>query len=433
MRHPVILSTVEEDFRAIGLLPELSEADDPKEPRDIPSPDPSTLSGLDDSEGDKEAETPTARQPKPKMCPPDDDAEESGYEPEEAGGSQQKSKGEYKKVPHGKEASLESKMYRKSDKQPMMGNKRNRGDKVMMAKGLMPVKKIGGMKEESTTLNKAHALLEEVSGLIRGVQTDEAVDEMLRSFKLVAENAALLSDRLTEISDQYEVESITSEMEELSRDAVEMIDIIENELSNVGDCEDEDEMIRNSSDVHEENDGKPKADHDPNEPYDIPSPAFKEQTEVVLNAMVAKLMDSLEVYDHALVEMGMGPMMDEDDGDEVHLHTKAKKIHVHHGHDAGHQEPDGDEDGPDTDDDGDGYTAASHDGGEEEGDDGEDYDDGDGDEEEGDEDGDEDEGDEDSDHEGNSLMARMKALKARRAAMHGGKNFHGGEEEDESY
>jgi hypothetical protein len=430
MRHPVVLTSVEEDFRAIGLLPALNEADDPKEPRDIPSPDPSTLDGLDDSEGDKEAETPTARQPKPKMGPPDDDAEESGYDPDEAGGTQQKAKGEYKKVPHGKEASMESKMYRKSDRQPMMANKKNRGDKIMMAKGLQPVKKIGGMKEESTALNKANKLLEEVSGLIKGVQTDEAVDEMLRSFKLVAENAALLSDRLTEISDQYEVEGITSEMEELSRDAVEMIDIIENELelSNVGDCGDED-AVEHSSDVHEDNDGKPKADHNPNEPYDIPSPAFKEQTETVLNAMVAKLMDSLETYDHALIEMGMGGMM-EDDGDdnEVHLHTKAKRVHVHHGHDAEHQEPDGDEDGPDSDDDDDGYSAAGHDGGEAEGDDGEDYDDS-----ESHEDGDEDDGDEDSDHEGNSLMARMKALKARRAAMHGGKNFQGGDEEDESY
>jgi hypothetical protein len=48
---------VEEDFRRIGLLPEkkLDEVDDPAKPRDIPSPDPSTLSGLDDSEGEKSA------------------------------------------------------------------------------------------------------------------------------------------------------------------------------------------------------------------------------------------------------------------------------------------------------------------------------------------------------------------------------------------
>jgi hypothetical protein len=430
MRHPVVLTSVEEDFRAIGLLPALNESDDPKEPRDIPSPDPSTLDGLDDSEGDKEAETPTARQPKPKMGPDDDDAEESGYDPDEAGGTQQKAKGDYKKVPHGKEASMESRMYRKSDKQPMMGNKKNRGDKVQMAKGLNPTKKIGGMKE-STTLNKANQLLEEVSGLIKGVQTDEAVDEMLRSFKLVAENAALLSDRLTEISDQYEVEDITSEMEDLSRDAVEMIDIIESELemSNVGDCEDDD-SVEHSSNVHE--DGKPKADHNPNEPYDIPSPAFKEQTETVLNAMVGKLMDSLESYDSALVEMGMSGDMDEDDGDDgvhvhadkVHLHTK--KVHVHHGADSDDdQEPDGDEDGPDSDDDHDGYTAAGHDGGDEEGDEPSDYD------------SDEDDGDEetpddsdDSDHDSSSLMARMRALKARKAAMHGGRH---GEEDDESY
>src|ERR1700744_2031268 len=103
----VILTTVEEDFRAIGLLPKLQESDDPTQPRDIPSPDPSTLAGLDDSEGDKAAHLPGAKQPKPKMGPPPDDSDV--MDPDEDGGSTSatRSRGGKEAVVRGsKEASL---------------------------------------------------------------------------------------------------------------------------------------------------------------------------------------------------------------------------------------------------------------------------------------------------------------------------------------
>ena len=57
-RYPVHLTTIEEDFKKIGIIPEdqlteshseegneLTELDNPQNPRDVPSPDPSTLGG----------------------------------------------------------------------------------------------------------------------------------------------------------------------------------------------------------------------------------------------------------------------------------------------------------------------------------------------------------------------------------------------------
>lgn len=415
-RYPVVVGTMEEDFRAIGLLPPLEETDDPTKPRDIPSPDPDTLAGLDDSEGDDAAHMAGAKQPKPKMGPDADDAEKSGYDPDEDGGSEgaQKSRGKYEKVAGGKEASLESMQYQTAGKQPMSGKGKKQGEKTVIAKGLKPVKKLAGMVKEGR-YSKVATLIEEVGGLLRSVQIDEEVDQLLHSFKLVAENATLLADRLTEISDAFEVEDVIDQMEALSRDAVEAIDIVETELEA---CDDDDEdAIAHSSDVNE---GKYGSDRNPDETYDIPSPAFKEckeNSEKILNVMVNKLMDALEGYDNALTEMDMGMgAMDEgdDDGDsEVHLHTKANRVHVHHGHD--------DDDG---DDDDHGHEMAAS------GDDGDDGE-GDGDEDMGDE-GDHDDGDDgESDHDTHSLMAKMKALKGRREAMSGGRSFRGDEEDED--
>lgn len=426
----VVLTTVEEDFRRIGLLPELNEADDPTKPRDIPSPDPDTLGGLDDSEGDKSAHQAGAKQPKPKMGPAADDAEKSGLDPEDDGGSvgaQKGGKGGSAKVQGGKEASLESKQYMAAKKQPMAKVKgKNKGEKPAIARGLKPVKKHAGMMKEGR-LTKAASLVEEVNDLLMSAQLDEEVDELMRGFRLVSENSALLADRLTEVSDQYQVDGLISQMEELSADAAEAIDIIETELQDMGSDADEADAVRHSSDVSEEADIDEKdSDRDADEPYDIPSPAFKEQSELVLNAMVSRLMETLESYDNILDEMGMGS--DDDGGHEVHVHTKAKKVHIHHAHDDGADDSDADMDAAGDDDMGDDDQGADAYGDDDmSDDDGMDAagDDDMGDDQDGDDmDGDgEDDMDQDSDHDMNSLAARMKALKARREAMSGGRPF----------
>ena len=426
-----VLSTMDEDFRAIGLLPQLTESDDPTKPRDVPSPDPSTLGGLDDSEGDKSAHQAGAKQPKPKMGPADDDAEKSGMDPEDDGGSagaQKKAKGEAVTVKGSKEASLkgESASYTTHPKKMMKAKGKNAGEKAVTAKGLAPVKKIAGMSEGK--FGKAASLIEEVQGLLYSAQIDEEIDELLKGFRLVAEDSALLADRFTEVSDQYKVESFIEAMEELSADAAEALDIIENELEGMEGGSDEAEAVRHSSDVQEEADlDEEDSDRDASKPYDVPSPAFKEQSEKMLNVMVGKLMDSLEVYDNILSEMGMGGMEMEgsDDGHEVHVHTKAKKVHIHHAQDADQDQDqdqghDADQDQDDMGDDDADHDMSAHHG----------HDDDMGDEEDPDMDHDADmdsdddsDMDHDSDHDQNSLMAKMKALKARREAMSGGRPF----------
>jgi hypothetical protein len=431
----VLLTTVEEDFRKIGLLPELSEADDPTKPRDIPSPAPEAGEGLDDSEGDKSAHQAGAKQPKPKMGPSADDAKKSGLDPEDDGGSvgaQKGGKGGSTKVAGSKEASIESKQYMKMGKQPMAGAKgKNKGEKAVTARGLKPVKKHAGMMKEGR-LTKAASLVEEVNSLLTSAQIDEEIDELMRGFQLVSENSALLADRLTEVSDQYHVEGLISEMEELSSDAAEAIDIMEMELTDMGSDEDEAEAVRHSTDVSEESDlDEADSDRDAEKPYDIPSPAFKGESEQLLNVMVARLMETLESYDNILDEMGMMPEMEAaDDGDdhEIHVHTKAKKVHIHHDKDDDGSADAGDDDSM-PDDGGDGDDADMHMHGHDDadmdasGDDDMDQDqdqDMDGDDADMDDGGDD---DMDSDHDMNSLAARMKALKARREAMSGGRPF----------
>lgn len=439
-RYNRALTTVEEDFRKIGLLPQMNEADDPTKPRDIPSPDPETLAGLDDSEGEKSAHQSGAKQPKPKMGPAADDAKKSGLDPEDDGGSvgaQKGGKGGSSKVAGGKE---ESKQYMAAKKQPALKAKgKNKGQSAVMARGLKPVKKHAGMVKESR-LSKVASLVEEVNGLLHSAQIDEEVDELMRGFQLVSENSALLADRLTEVSDKYQVEKLISKMEELSKDAAEAIDIIEMELETMDSDSDEADAVRHSSDVSEESDIDEKdSDRDAEKPYDVPSPAFKEQSEKILNAMVSRLMETLESYDGILDEMGMSPMegADEGDGHEVHVHTKAKKVHIHHSKD----DDDGDGGDMPADDDGgddhdmhayghDDQDADAHGGDDDMGDEDPDADqdmDAHGDDDGmGDEDPDADQDadpDMDSDHDTNSLAARMKALKARREAMSGGRPF----------
>ena len=352
--HP--LTTVEEDFRRIGLLP-MTEEDDPTQPRDIPSPAPETEKGLDDSEGEKSAHQSGAKQPKPSMGPADETDDE--YEPVEDGGSKGavKQKAGYKVVPHGKEASIKGEgketaytsKYTLAKKQP---KKLKGGQKPQIAKGLPPTKKIGGMKAEGA-FSKAANLIEEVEGLLYGVQMDEEYDRLIRGFYLVCESSALLADRLTEISDKYEVEDLVGEMEELSQDAAqahdEVIDVYEN-----GEAVEDEENVENV-DVEED----AEKDHDSEKPYDIPSPApgtTKEAIEGIFTAMVGKLMDALEAYDGALGEgalgAGLGATLGNlvapglggvvggalghmatgeeagDDGEEEHV--PGKTIHAHH-------------------------------------------------------------------------------------------------------
>jgi len=484
-RHPVVLTTVEEDFRRIGLLPplnesQLSEVDDPSKPRDIPSPDPDTLAGLDSSGGDKSANSKTARQPKPKMGPADDDSDV--MDPLEDGGSKgaHKGKGSYKATPGSKEASIkgESRMgpkgYMLAKKQPALkGKGKNKGTAPQMAQGLKPAKKIGGMHKtskgarmESTgAFAKTASLIEEVEGLLRGVQMDEAVDNLMRGFRLVSEDASLLADRLTELSNVYHVEKLVDEMEDLSRAAVEAIDIVETEMSNVGDDGDEDKAIKNSAaseyehveDMDETEEETTKGDHDSEKPYDIPSPAFKEQVERVFGAMVTRLMDALESYDAALDECGGdqeegalgaglgalaggalgGPagaaaggmaghelskdgdededeedpqMAADDDGegdDGEDGDVDGAHVHVHHHQDVHHHHHAGDDEGGEGDD-----AAMSSD-----------AQDDDGDREmstDPDQDGDDDSSDQgDTDHDRHDLMAKMHALKSKRDSMMG--------------
>lgn len=403
MRYPVVLTTVEEDFRRIGILPQrpLMEVDDPTKPREIPSPDPSTMKGLDDSQGDKSSHTFASKQPKPKMGPDEDDAEDSGYDPLEDGGSkgsQKGGKGAYHKVAGGKEASLkgEGKEYGPKTKAPYKKSKKNvhpkGGDSVKVAQGLKPTKKIAGMKAEGT-FRKAASLIEEVEGLLRGVQTNEETDNLLRSFRLVSENAALLADRLTEVSHIYETEEMIGGLEELSRDAADAYEAIESEIASGNDDGDEAAAIANSGYVGSDHAEDKETTGD--DSYEVPSPApgTMEQAETVLKHMVVSLMDALESYDGALDDMGYGdagPMDayegDGEDDDDQH----------------GHDEPDDDDNG-----------------GEPDGDD--------------DDQGDDDHDDDEHGHGGGESFAdRMAKLRSARAQMGGGGpqgNFRGGEQD----
>lgn len=437
----IIITTKEEDFRKIGLLPPLNESDDPSKPRDIPSPDPDTLGGLDDSEGDKSAHQAGAKQPKPKMGPAADDTAKAGMDPDEEGGSvgAQKGKGGASAVKGSKEASLKGEsQYMKGKDVGLKGKGKNKGQKAAIARGLKPVAKVAGMSEGR--FSKAASLIEDVQNILRSVQVDEEMNELMRGYRLVSENAALLSDRFYEVSDNYKVESLINQMEELSADAAEALDIIENELEGTEGGSDEADAVRHSSEVADLD--EEDSDRDADKTYDIPSPAFKEDNEKVLNLMTSRLMEALETYDGILGDMGItewGQMpMDEegDDDKEVHLHTKAKRVHVHHGDDgdsdtdmnAGGAGADSDPD-MDQDDGGDDDADADmHAGGADQDADG-DYDDSDqGDDQDQDPDADQDgdDGDMDSDHDSNSLMGRMKALRARREAMGGNRPFRGG-------
>lgn len=348
-RYPVQLTTMEEDFRAIGLLPqnqlteerEMYETDDPRNPRDIPSPDPSTLGGLDKS-GDKintKAHHATGMQPRPAIAP----SEKNDHDdPMDAGGSQGgKAKGSYSKKPNyregaeydvdegyeeGPDGSHGYSQYDVIAKKPgmMPTDKKNadQGKNPDRAEGNTPVKKHAGMyKKESGTLGRAAELMSEVEALLRGAQVSEEVDQLYRGFNLLGEDAALLADRLTEISDEYEVEHIVTSMEALSEHAVEMLNITE-----MADTfsKDKKKAIKNGEYMPEDD-----------EEIDL------EDIKRVFQAMTLDLMDAVEAYDRVLSEMGhkdkdyKAGHKDKDDDDDYKgmstkekMHAMKKKMHA---------------------------------------------------------------------------------------------------------
>ena len=264
-RYPIVLTSMKEDFQKIGLLPEeeltedtgyegqhLMEVDDPRNPRDIPSPDPSTMGGKADRQRsiNRRARHSTATQPRPKVAPDEkndhDDALQAGAT---QGG---KSAGSYNKKPNyreeyeydeddyeegmeqGPDQSHGYSQYKIVAKTPGMDDTdskhSDRGKSADKAQGNSPTKKIGGMGEASS-LRRAADLIGEVEALVHGARVDEETDDMARGFMLIGENSAILADRLAEISDVYEVEHVIDAMEDLSRAAIEALDIIEAKAS----------------------------------------------------------------------------------------------------------------------------------------------------------------------------------------------------------
>lgn len=309
-RYPVHLTTLEEDFRAIGLLPgrEISEMDDATEPRDIPSPDPSTLHGLDDSEETGGARHKYAKQPRPKMAPDDSDDHD---DPLDAGATQHGAKraGSYKPVAYGKEASLESVGY-PDGYTTLKGKLLDRvkmltptGPEPKIAQGLAPATDTGlgtPKRMESANVSRAAELVGEVEALIAGSQMDEDTNNLSHGFYLIAENCSLLADRLIDIAESYNVDSAIEMIENVYHNAVEAHSIIE------------------SSD----------------EELDLAS--LKEAFRI----MTLALMDAVEAYDGTISEMSEDD--DEDDDEDEHGHGD---------HDHGDEHDDDDDDEHDDDDD----------------------------------------------------------------------------------
>lgn len=328
-RYPFQLTTMEEDFRNIGLLPQmelteevndLQEVDNPLDPRDIPSPDPSTLGGLDNSGGkiNTKARHATGQQPRPAIAP---DEKNDHDDPLDAGSTQKgRSAGGYNKKPNmregqeeGPDASYGYDQYKIIAKKPGMeptdGKNADTGKKPDVAQGASATRSIGGMKE-SGTLSRAAQLMGEVEALLHGAQTDEDVNQLYRGFNLIGEDAALLADRLTEISDEYHVEHVIEAMEELSNYAIEMLNITEAVDSFEADKK---KAIKNG-------DYMPEDDED--EEVDL------EDIKRVFQAMTLDLMDAVEAYDQVLSEKAKDDddEGDDDDDDENEKSPKKKGI-----------------------------------------------------------------------------------------------------------
>ena len=286
-RYPVQLTTLEEDFRAIGLLPqedtkEISETDNSNEPRDIPSPDPSTAAGNDDSQPTP-ARHKYAKQLKPKMAPEDGNG---GYDPEGDGGSQKKGGGgSYTPPRGGKESRVESDEGHVNAGYTLLKNKimkkvKDTGKAPAVAQGLAPVKSIAGMKKEASNLTRASELVSEVEALLSGSQMDEEFNGLVHGFSLIGENCSLLANRLVDIAEHYNVDKAISAMESLYNNAIEARGILEDAAK----AEDEDLDLESVKD------------------------AFR--------MMTLTLMDAVEAYDATISEMKKEDDDSDDDDDD---------------------------------------------------------------------------------------------------------------------
>jgi hypothetical protein len=283
-RYPIQLTTLEEDFRAIGLLPakdtrEISETDNSNEPRDIPSPDPSTAAGNDDSQPTP-ARHKYAKQLKPKMSPDGD----APYDPDGDGGSQKSGKsGSYRPVAHGKEASIESDEGHvnagyKLLKSKIMKKVKDTGKAPAVAQGLAPVKSIAGMKKEGANVSRAAELVSEVEALLNGSQMDEEFNGLVQGFDLISTNCSLLANRLVDIAEHYNVDKAITAMESLYNNAIEARGILEDAAK----AKEEDEDL------------------------DL------ESVKDAFRMMTLTLMDAVEAYDSTISEM----KKDDDDDDD---------------------------------------------------------------------------------------------------------------------
>ena len=339
-RHPVVLTTMEEDFRKIGILPEeelheevegehLTEMDDARNPRDIPSPDPSTMAGNDDSQSsiNTRARHSTATQPRPKIAPDEkndhDDALQAGAT--QGGGK----KGSYNKKPNyreevdrdeveegyeqGPDSSHGYSQYRIIAKEPGMeptdSKHSDRGKAPDKAQGNSPTPRIAGMKKESSALRRAHDLIGEVEALVRGARTDEEIDDLVQGFQLIGENASLLADRLTEIGESYEVSHVVDAMEDLARSSIDALEIAEAKA-----CFSKD---KKKAIAH----GKWQAEGADEDDEDM-----VEGLKEVFGLMVSDLMEAIEQYDVVLEDIAEAYADEDGDSDPLAEMSATEKL-----------------------------------------------------------------------------------------------------------
>lgn len=326
-RKQVVLTTMEEDFRNIGLLPEeelseesheLSEVDDPKGPRDVPSPDPNTLPGLDDRWGSKAGRHKYAKQPKPALSPEDYDDHD---DPDEAGSTQDKPAerrfGKRGRSGDGHEQGLEKNTKYDVLKKRILGKPKgvyqDDGEDPEVAQGLSVTSRIGGMRQESRYTATASELLNEVNEILKGAQASEDLDSLREGFALVAENAALLADRLEDIHEHYDVEGAIQEMEELAENAIDAYEITEMQISKEDDIKKSIKKgFRQAEEVEEEL----------QEGVEV-----TENLKEVFKDFTLNLMDVVEAYDGTISEMAeedeeeLEGYEDEDEYEEDHQYA----------------------------------------------------------------------------------------------------------------
>jgi hypothetical protein len=294
-RYPVQLTSLEEDFRAIGLLPQLQlrEVDDSTEPRDVPSPAPETE--VDDDMPAMTARHKYAKQPKPKMAP---DVMDDHDDPLEAGGTMgKKSKASYKSVAGSGEASIsrleasEPKGYQMMKNRIMNGSKE--GETPAIARGLAPADKKMKVsklvKKESTNMRRSSQLVSEIEALINGNQVSEDYKNLSYGFSLISENCSLLADRLVDLAEHYNVDEAIATMESLYNNAIEASKIVEMKADK--DSEDmEDTVVKSKK--------KKDADDDDSEDDEDTLESIKE----AYRLMTLQLLDAVESYDATMSE-----------------------------------------------------------------------------------------------------------------------------------